>query len=97
MKEYKFDSYRLFYLSGYTDYAAKITCYNGNKRIAMIFFMDKKKPLPENNFTDDPMNIYYSLNDFQNILAIVENEKPLSIYTYENGKTCEIGSRVFTT
>lgn len=93
MKEYMFDRYRLFYLSGYTDYAAKITCYYNNQKIAMIFFMDDGKSFPENQFSEIPLKIYYSMKDFQNIIAIVEREKPLSIYTYENGKTCEIGSR----
>ena len=97
MKEYKIDRYRLFYLSGPKDYVAKITSYNDITRVAMIFFIDDSMSLPENFLDNLPMKIYYPLSSFQNILTILENEKPLSIFVYDNGKTCEIGSQDFLT
>jgi len=95
MKEYKFDRYRLFYVSGPNDYAAKITLYHLNKRVAMIFFMDVATALPDNNVDGLPMKIYYPLGSFQDMLTILENENPLSVYVYEKSDTCEIGTRDF--
>ena len=95
MKEFIFDRYRLFYLSGPSTYRAKITCYNGNERVAMVFFIEDQRNLPDNDLDAEPMKIYYSLLDFPNLLTVLENEAPLSIYIHDNGKTCEIGKRVF--
>ena len=97
MKEHQFDKYRLFYLSGSTDYSAKITCYNGSARVAMIFFINGDGKLPNNDLRTLPMKVYYKLACFQDVMFILENEKPLSLYVYENGSTCEIGSREFIT
>ena len=92
MKEYQFDRYRLFYVSGPSEYRAKITVYNGSERVAMIMFTDYEI-LPENKLDEFPMKIYYSIKDFSNIRIILEKENPLSIYLYENLRTCEIGKR----
>ena len=92
MEEYLFDKYRVFYRSGPSEYAAKITCYNGQTRVAMIFFIDNSH-LPDNELDDLPMKIHYRLSSFQDVIGLLENEKPLAIYVFENRKTCEIGSR----
>jgi hypothetical protein len=93
MKEFKFDNYRLFYVSGPSDYAAKITCYNKDVRVAMIMFTEGSVQLPENDLQSIPLKIYFPLTSFHNILTICQTENPLSIYIYDNGKTCEIGKR----
>jgi hypothetical protein len=93
LKEYKFDTYRLFYLSGPSEYAAKITCYNNNERVAMLMFLNGSVHIPENSLQNTPFKIYFPLSSFQNVLTICQTENPLSIYLYDNGKTCEIGKR----
>jgi len=95
MKEFKFDRYRLFYVSGPSDYAAKITLYSGNNRLAMVFFLKDKDELPANIIDVIPMKIYYHLNSFSDIVNLIENENPLSVYVYNNKQTCEIGSQEF--
>lgn len=97
MQEFKFDRYRLFYRSGSSDYSAKITCYGSSTRVAMIFFINGNGKLPDNDLRTLPMKVYYKLACFQDVMFILENEKPLSLYVFENGSTCEIGSREFIT
>jgi len=93
MEEFKFDNYRLFYRSGPTDYEAKITCYNKKDRVAMILFLNDAVQLPNNELQSLPMKIYYRISSFSSIHNIIQTENPLSIYVYENSKTCEIGKR----
>jgi hypothetical protein len=93
MKEFKIDQYRLFYVSGPSDYEAKITCYNGEVRVAKIIFINTQAELPANELQSTPMNIYYRIGSFSNIHKIIQTENPLSIFVYDNGETCEIGKR----
>jgi hypothetical protein len=83
-----FDSYTLQVTSGAST-KASVTCFNGREQVGMLIFRDTTS-LPEpwhqqlNAF--DRLFLYYHIREFDSVMDILRNEKPLKLYFNPGGK-----------
>jgi hypothetical protein len=81
-----FDSYKVFYWSQHAPtLRASIYCYQGVKYVGRIVFVDDAQPTLPANSGAQP-NIHYYLRQFNDLMTIVREEKPLSLFlNLDNG------------
>lgn len=69
----------------------RIWLKSGNKYIGQLVFETDGKALPEDSMQNDQVNFYYHLENFENIIDLLRNEKPMYLLFsgsgagYENG------------
>jgi hypothetical protein len=64
------DEYEVMYSSN--TFAARIWLKAGGNFIGQLIFMPDGSPLP----ADSPGNLYYHLEDFENLFAVLASDKP---------------------
>jgi hypothetical protein len=75
-----FDSYKIWYYSGYPSYEALVYCYQRNSYTGRIAFFKDDSPIPSNaNYSSGP-SIHYPLSRFNDIISILRYEKPLYLF-----------------
>lgn len=67
----------------------RIWLKNGNKYIGQLIFEPDGSALPEDSIQNDQVNLYYHLENFETIIDILRNEKP--VYLLFNGSGSENG------
>ncbi|HEX6676013.1 MAG TPA: hypothetical protein VF486_13400 [Actinomycetes bacterium] len=82
-----FDSYTVYYTAKGQDAqiaAAVIDCYDQGNWIGQIQFLPKSLPFTNGGgATSSPPNfliLYYSVDEFPNVYAIIRHEKPLAVW-----------------
>lgn len=75
------DAYEVFYSSN--SFAPRIGLKNAGVFIGQMIFMPNDSQLPADTNANGQVNLYYRLDDFQNAIDLLRNEKP--IYLYFNG------------
>ena len=74
-----FDSYKLWYYSGYS-YEALVYCYKGTSYVGRLVFFEEGTAIPPNaNYSSGP-SIHYPLSRFNDIITILRYEKPLYLF-----------------
>ncbi len=69
----------------------RIWLWNANNPLGQLIFMPDGTALPQDNMTNGQVNLYYHLENFQNVIDLFRNESSLSLlYSgsgggYENG------------
>lgn len=80
-----FDSYRIWYFSRHPSFKALVNCYLGqnNASVGTIIFYDATQFNPENRITGGNPVLYYPFECFNDVVGVLRNEKPLTIYLTE--------------
>ncbi|HII85425.1 TPA: hypothetical protein HA273_02370 [Candidatus Bathyarchaeota archaeon] len=73
----KIDEYEVIYSSN--KLPPRILLKAGNKFIGQLVFKPSGATLPQEAMIGDQVNLYFHLEDFQNIIDLLRNEKPLYI------------------
>lgn len=81
MSQTRVDAYEVFYSSN--SFAPRIGLKNAGVFVGQMIFMPNGSQLPPDASVNGQVNLYYRLDDFQNAIDLLRNEKP--IYLYFNG------------
>jgi hypothetical protein len=81
MSQTRVDAYEVFYSSN--SFAPRIGLKNAGVFVGQLIFMPNGSQLPPDASVNGQVNLYYRLDDFQNAIDLLRNEKP--IYLYFNG------------
>ena len=57
----------------------RIWLLNANNFIGQLIFMPDGSALPQDNMTNGQVNLYYHLENFQNVIDLFRNESSLSL------------------
>jgi hypothetical protein len=66
--------------------APKIALFSGNKPLGSLYFKPVGSTLPSNSYSTPPasgypyVELYYYLDEFQNVIDVLRNEKPLWLF-----------------
>jgi hypothetical protein len=75
------DAYEVFYSSNLLP--PRIGLKHAGEFIGQLIFKPNGMPLPPDTNASGQVNLYYHLDDFQNAIDLLRNEKP--IYMFFNG------------
>lgn len=81
------DEYEVMYSAN--KFLPRIWLKNGGKYIGQLIFKPDGSSLPADSTSDGQVNLYYHLEDFENAIDLLRNEKPM--YLLFNGPTSENG------
>ena len=91
----KIDTYEVMYYSNDSD--RRIQLKGSGKRIGQLLFLKNGTVLPKDSKgPEGHVNLYYHLEDFQNIMDLLRNESPLYLFyppKFEMEHYCENGIR----
>lgn len=75
------DAYEVFYSSN--SFAPRIGLKHAGNFIGQMIFKPNGTTLPPDSSANGQVNLHYHLDDFQNAIDLLRNEKP--VYLYFNG------------
>ena len=75
------DAYEVFYSAN--SFSPRIGLKHAGSFIGQLIFKPNESTLPPDVSADGQVNLYYHLDDFQNAIDLLRNEKP--VYLYFNG------------
>lgn len=94
----EFSKYVLYYISGNSPMIglpqdAEIDCFAAdNSRAGAIYFYPDDVPLPQNQNTINGIYLYYRMNRFADVMAILKDEKPLYLYLNTSNSSGYVGT-----
>jgi hypothetical protein len=77
----KIDTYEVMYSAN--SFVPRIGLKGGGKYIGQLIFKPNGMALPADNIYGGQVNLYYHLDDYQNAIDLLRNEKPM--YLLYNG------------
>ena len=77
----KIDKYEVLYSANI--FPPRIGLKEGDNFIGQLIFMPNGSALPQDNMANGQVNLYYHLDDFQNVIDLLRNES--SIYLLFSG------------
>ncbi len=82
-----FDEYKIYYTNSMRHYNAFIYLYQEKKFVGTLSFLDNDKNLPNAVFdnANSIIRLHYHISDFENIIEILRQEKPLTLYCHSEG------------
>lgn len=83
------DQFEVMYSSN--TFVPRIWLLNSGKFIGQLIFMPDGKPLPVDNKVKDQVNLYFHLEDFQNVRDMLETEKNVFLLFSGSGAGFENG------
>lgn len=83
------DEYEIMYSAN--QFAPRIWLKNGGKYIGQLIFKPNGSSLPPDTSSGSQVNLYYHLDDFQNAIDMLRNEKPLYLLFSGSGGSNENG------
>jgi hypothetical protein len=81
------DAYEVFYSAN--SFSPRIGLKHAGTLIGQLIFKPNGTTLPPDASANGQINLYYHLDDFQNAIDLLRNEKP--VYLYFNGIGAENG------
>jgi hypothetical protein len=81
MAQTRIDHYEVFYSAN--SFSRRIGLKNAGNYVGQMIFMPNGATLPADSVVNNQVQLYYHLDDFQNAVDLLRNEKP--IYMYYNG------------
>ena len=81
MSPTRIDAYEVFYSSN--SFSPRIGLKHAGTFIGQMIFKPNGVALPPDGSANGQVNLYYHLDDFQNAIDLLRNEKP--VYLYFNG------------
>jgi hypothetical protein len=85
----KIDQYEVMYASN--QFPPRIWLKNGSNFIGQLIFKPNGSALPPDVPSGGQVNLYYHLDDFQNTLDLLRNEKPMYLLFNGSGNGNENG------
>ena len=83
------DQYEVMYSSNM--FVPRIWLKNAGKYVGQLIFKANGATLPPDNLTGTQVNLYYHLDDFDNIIDLLRNEKPMYLLWGGSGSGNENG------
>ena len=83
------EQYEVMYSAN--QFPPRIWLKSGNKYIGQLIFGADGKALPEDSIQNDQVNLYYHLENFENIIDLLRNEKPMYLLFSGSGRGYENG------
>jgi hypothetical protein len=83
------DQYEVMYSSN--TFVPRIWLKSAGKYIGQLIFKPNGSALPPDNMSGTQVNLYYHLDDFQNIIDLLRNEKPMYLLWVGSGSGNENG------
>ncbi len=81
----EFDTYRIYYQSApQYSWQSRVYLYNNSSYVGRIMFMKPGIDLPANSEQHDRHVIHFPTSEFENIMEILRNEKPLYIHVVDS-------------
>lgn len=83
------DEYEVMYSAN--SFFPRIWLKNAGQLIGQLIFKPDGSQLPADNLSNGQVNLYYHVEDFENVLELLRNEKPMYLLFagsgggYENG------------
>jgi hypothetical protein len=74
-----FDSYQLFFYSGYSTPAYMQLYASGIMVGRVLFFPDSLSSVPANQYSSNVITLYWPLSQLANLVSLLREEKPLYI------------------
>ena len=81
MTQVRVDAYEVLYSAN--GFPPRIALKNAGNYIGQMIFLPNSAALPADTVVNKQAQLYYHLEDFQNVVDLLRNEKP--IYMYYNG------------
>jgi hypothetical protein len=72
-------------------FSPRIWLKSGNKYIGQLIFEADGKALPDDSMQNDQINLYYHLENFEHIIDLLRNEKPMYLLFSGSGGSNENG------
>lgn len=88
------DSYEVMYSAN--AFSPRIWLKSGGRYIGQLIFKPNGAPLPADSVSGDQVNVYYHLDDFQNTVDLLRNEKPMYLLFSGPGGGNENGIKTTT-
>lgn len=83
------DEYEVMYSAN--TFVPRIWLKNAGKFIGQLVFKPNGSPLPPDGMAGGQVNLYYHLDDFQNAIDLLRNEKPMYLLYSGSGGGFENG------
>lgn len=85
----KIDEYEVMYAAN--TFAPRIWLKSSGKFIGQLIFKPNGSPLPPDNMAGAQVNLYYHLDNFENTIDLLRNEKPMYLLYSGSGGGFENG------
>ena len=89
MPQTEITGYDVIYSSN--TFPRRIGLLNGNKFIGQLIFMPDGSTLPADGLIGGQASLYYHLEDFENVLAVLSKEKVVYLFFNGSGPSNENG------
>jgi hypothetical protein len=94
MAQMRIDAYEVLYSAN--SFSPRIALKNAGNYIGQMIFMPNGTTLPADTVANNQAQLYYHLDDFQNAIDLLRNEKPLYMYYHGSGGGFENGIRTMS-
>jgi hypothetical protein len=92
----EFDSYKVQYTSSKRNIPlASISCFKGTQWVGLISFEKDAAALREPYLWGDKIRLFYTIDRFDDVIALLQKEEPLDLYLNPSGKWGSILTKEF--
>lgn len=88
------DAYEVLYSAN--GFARRIALKNAGNFLGQLIFKPSGSPLPADTMVNGQVQLYYHLDEFQNVIDLLRNEKPIYLYYNGSGAGFENGIKTMT-
>lgn len=94
MTQMRIDAYEVLYSAN--GFAPRIALKNAGNYVGQMIFMPNGTTLPADSIVNKQAQLHYHLDDFQNAIDLLRNEKPIYMYYNGSGGGFENGIRTMS-
>jgi hypothetical protein len=94
MAQMRIDAYEVLYSAN--GFSPRIALKNAGNHIGQMIFMPNGAALPADTVVNNQAQLHYHLDDFQNAIDLLRNEKPIYMYYNGSGGGFENGIRTMS-
>ena len=94
MAQVRVDAYEVLYSAN--SFSPRIALKNAGKYIGQMIFLPNGAALPADTLLNKEAQLHYHLDDFQNAVDLLRNEKPIYMYYNGSGGGFENGIRTMS-
>ena len=94
MAQMRIDAYEVLYSAN--GFSPRIALKNAGNYVGQMIFMPNGTALPADTLVNKQAQLHYHLDDFQNALDLLRNEKPIYMYYNGSGGGFENGIRTMS-
>ena len=91
MVQMRIDAYEVLYSAH--SFPPRIALKNAGNYVGQMIFLPNGANLPADTVVSNQVQLYYHLDDFQNAIDLLRNEKPIYMYYAGSGGGSENGVR----